>query len=186
MEKNTLRVGMRNVKTALAIFVCLLLYQFVPGNASYACIAALIAMQSTLEESWSQGRNRLLGTFIGGIFGAAFASLQIAARLPFWRIVAISAGVTVLIFLLNLIGKRGAIVMGCVTYLVIVLSPAEGSVWLYSLWRAVDNAIGILVAIGINLSIRPPKNPDSSESDETAQEPPETPDADSRESDPKA
>ena len=103
MEKNTLRVGMRNVKTALAIFVCLLLYQFVPGNASYACIAALIAMQSTLEESWSQGRNRLLGTFIGGIFGAAFASLQIAARLPFWRIVAISAGVTVLIFLLNLI-----------------------------------------------------------------------------------
>ncbi|WP_368236611.1 aromatic acid exporter family protein, partial [Anaerotruncus rubiinfantis] len=62
MEKNTLRVGMRNVKTALAIFVCLLLYQFVPGNASYACIAALIAMQSTLEESWSQGRNRLLGT----------------------------------------------------------------------------------------------------------------------------
>ncbi|WP_368236674.1 hypothetical protein, partial [Anaerotruncus rubiinfantis] len=73
-----------------------------------------------------------------------------------------------------------------VTYLVIVLSPAEGSVWLYSLSRAVDNAIGILVAIGINLSIRPPKNPDSSESDETAQEPPETPNTDSRESDPKA
>lgn len=161
MEKPSLRVGMRNVKTALAIFICLLLYQFIPGNASYAAIAALIAMQSTLDESWEQGRNRLLGTAIGGIFGAGFASLRIAENLPLLRIVLVSVGVTVLIFLCNLIGRRGAIVMGCVTYLVIVLAPADGNVWLYSFSRAFDNAVGILVALAVNLSIRPPAEWDS-------------------------
>ncbi|MEM1484531.1 FUSC family protein [Oscillospiraceae bacterium PP1C4] len=161
-----LHVGMRNIKTALSILICLLLYQFVPGNVSYACIAALIAMQSTLEESLEQGRNRIVGTVIGGIFGAAFASLNIASNMPLLRIFSISIGVTILILVCNLIGKRGAIVMGCVTYLVIVLATQQENFWIYALQRVVDNTIGILVAVAVNLTIRPPKPPEEDFGDE--------------------
>lgn len=169
MNKPDLHVGMRNIKTALAIFLCLLLYQFIPGNASYASIAALIAMQSTLEESLEQGRNRIMGTVIGGLFGALFSLMNIGAYSSILHITAASLGVMVLILLCNVIGKRGAIVMGCVTYLVIVLGPVEGNVWIYSLSRVVDNTIGILVALGVNLGIRRPKPKELPE--DTAEEP---------------
>lgn len=159
MKKGSeLHVGMRNIKTALAIFICLLLYQFIPGDAAYACIASLIAMQSTLEESFAQGRNRIVGTVIGGIFGASFVSLDITASLPVLRIFAISIGVTILILFCNFVGNRGAIVMGCVTYLVIVLATRRENFWLYSLQCVADSTVGILVAVGVNLAIRPPKN----------------------------
>ena len=154
-----LSIGMRNLKTALSIFLCLLLYQFIAGSAVLACIAALIAMQSTLGESVQQGRNRILGVSIGGVFGAAVASLGVSPEKGISHTLLISVGVTLLISACNRWGKQGAIVMGCVTYLTIVLSndPQE-NIWLYSLWRVVDNTIGILIAVGINQTIQPPKN----------------------------
>ena len=154
-----LHIGMRNFKTALAIFLCLILYRFIPGEASFACIAALIAMQSTLGESLEQGRNRLMGTAIGGIFGALFVFGGIGSVHPWVQPFIIAAGISVLIAFCNFAGKRGAIVMGCVTYLAIILSGVQEHIWLFSLWRVVDNTVGILVAVGVNLAIRPPAEP---------------------------
>lgn len=157
LEKTQFHIGMRNLKTALAILVCLLIYQVIPGSASYACITALIVMQSTLEESLEQARNRVVGIVIGGVMGAVFS--YAARMIPFsiLRIFVISLGVTLLIFLCNFIGKRGAIVMGCVTYLIIMIPGTTQNPWLYALLCVVDNMIGITVAVLVNLAIRRPK-----------------------------
>lgn len=157
LEKTEFHIGMRNLKTALAILVCLLIYQVIPGSASYACITALIVMQSTLEESLQQARNRVLGIVIGGIVGAVFSYFVGMIGFSILRILVISVGVTLLILLCNLIGKRGAIVMGCVTYLVIMLPDVPKNPWLYSLLCVIHNMIGITVAVLVNLAIRPPK-----------------------------
>lgn len=157
LEKTEFHIGMRNLKTALAILVCLLIYQVIPGSASYACITALIVMQSTLEESIQQARNRVLGIVIGGIVGAVFSYFVGMIGFSILQILVISVGVTLLILLCNLIGKRGAIVMGCVTYLVIMLPEVHQNPWLYSLLCVIHNMIGITVAVLVNLAIRPPK-----------------------------
>lgn len=157
LEKTEIHVGMRNLKTALAILVCLLIYQVIPGSASYACITALIVMQSTLEESLEQARNRVVGIVIGGAAGAVFSSAIGLIGFPILRILAISVGVTLLILLCNLLGKRGAIVMGCVTYLVIMLPDTPQNPWLYSLLCVIDNTVGITVAVLVNFAIRRPK-----------------------------
>ncbi len=157
LGKTDFHVGMRNLKTALAILLCLLLYQIIPGSASYACIAALIVMQSTLEESLEQARNRIVGIVIGGIFGALFSSANLLIRISILQILAVSVGVTLLILLCNLLGKRGAIVMGCVTFLVIMLPDTPQNPWQYSLLCVIDNTVGTVVAVLVNLLIRPPK-----------------------------
>ena len=145
---------MRNLKTALAIFICLLLYQFLPGDPAFACIAAVIAMQPTIEDSLLAGVNRIIGTVIGGIFGALFVLLDRRYHSSdLLHLLLVAAVVTLLIMLCNVIGKNGATVMGCVTYLVIVLSTAVGNPWLYALGRTLNNTVGIAVAVGINLTI---------------------------------
>ena len=64
------KIGMRNIKTAISVFLCITLFNlFKRDNAFYACIAAVICMKDTYENSLSIGINRLLGTFLGGLFG---------------------------------------------------------------------------------------------------------------------
>ena len=67
---NIPKIGMRNIKTAFSVFICIALFNlFKRDNAFYACIAAVICMKDTYENSLSIGINRLLGTFLGGLLG---------------------------------------------------------------------------------------------------------------------
>lgn len=173
--KSKFHIGMRNIKTALAVLVCLFIYQYYPGNVSYTCITAVIAMQATLQDTLQQSRNRAFGTIIGGVFGGLFLYLDTYLLLhPLLRILLISVGITIFILICNLIQLQDTIVMGCVTYLAIVLGDLTQSAWLYSLNRVIDTLIGILIAVSINYFIRPPKStlPDEAE-DEEAQLPEE-------------
>ncbi|MGL4771994.1 MAG: aromatic acid exporter family protein, partial [Clostridium sp.] len=56
------KVGLRNIKTALAVFVCMFLFSiFNNDNPFYACIAAVICMGDTVENSLIMGKNRIIG-----------------------------------------------------------------------------------------------------------------------------
>ena len=64
------RVGMRMIKTALAVAVCFLLY-FLRGEEGvpiFSTIAALLCMQPYVEHSVEASGNRILGTILGAVF----------------------------------------------------------------------------------------------------------------------
>ena len=65
------RIGMRNIKTALAAALCALIYYFWNRSPAFACIGAIFGMGSDLESSKLHGGNRLFGTAIGGLLGMA-------------------------------------------------------------------------------------------------------------------
>lgn len=66
-----LKIGMRNIKTSLSVFLCLLLFELINrGNSIFACIAAVICMQNTVVDSMEKGIARVIGTVIGGFLGA--------------------------------------------------------------------------------------------------------------------
>ena len=49
------KIGMRNIKTAISVFLCLVLFESVNrDNSFYACIAAIICMQQTVENTFSK------------------------------------------------------------------------------------------------------------------------------------
>ena len=64
------KIGMRLIKTALAVFLCFIIYRIRgEGIPFYSAIAAVLCMQREIEDSKEKGKNRMLATLIGGIAG---------------------------------------------------------------------------------------------------------------------
>ena len=86
-----LRVGLRIVKTALAVFICLTLYvllktiEYIPGvpdnfafnwyNPFFAGIAAAYSIHPSKQASLRQAKNRCVASLIGGIIGILLVSI---------------------------------------------------------------------------------------------------------------
>ncbi|MDR2296037.1 MAG: aromatic acid exporter family protein, partial [Clostridiales Family XIII bacterium] len=75
-KRHPLTIGMRTVKTALSVLICMLLYRLAAPfgyttnfDAFLACTAAVICMQDSVEKSLKSGRNRLAGTGVGALLG---------------------------------------------------------------------------------------------------------------------
>ena len=79
------KIGLRNIKTALAILVTLLFYLLIhvinPEIASlwyspfFAGIAAAYSLQSDYTASFRQARIRSMGSVIGGIYGVFIVNM---------------------------------------------------------------------------------------------------------------
>ena len=71
--------GMRVVKTALAIFLCLVVENFRGSSMPYhACIATIVCMQPTLRSTLHSAFDRTLGTIIAGVYSFLFVNLLIS------------------------------------------------------------------------------------------------------------
>lgn len=180
-------IGMRNIKTALSVFVCLVFYLlcgFAHGllpagdstfirllnflldrkDVSYACVAAIVSMQTSVEDSVAFGKSRLIGTAVGGVIGILMvASIPLANHTVF-NYLLVSLGVVITIYICNIIKYSSASSVACIVFLIIVLSIDSGSYAVpYAINRMIDNAIGILISVPINCYIRAPKSDHSKE-----------------------
>ena len=63
------KIGLRTIKSGIAVFLCLLL---LPDEPFFACITAVIFLQDTFYNSIHMGLNRGAGTIIGAILGLIF------------------------------------------------------------------------------------------------------------------
>jgi uncharacterized membrane protein YgaE (UPF0421/DUF939 family) len=156
-------VGMRTLKTALVVFICLALYQLMERfgytsrfDAFMACTAAIICMQETMEKSMSSGLNRFLGTAVGAAVGMLFLYLDAFFNNQYMVMAMISLGIIILIFICNVANINNAIVIGCVVFLVIALEQTSEAPFTHSVRRLMDTMIGIALAIGVNQFIRNP------------------------------
>lgn len=139
------RIGARNVKTALSVFICLMLYHLTGQPYSlFACIAAVICTQNTIENSFLVSKGRVLGTIFGGILGYFFTILF--GDNP----VMITVGIVILIYFGNLINKKEAISMSCVVFLSILINLEDMNPLVYTIYRVVETTIGIVVSIIVN------------------------------------
>lgn len=165
-------IGLRTIKTSLSVLVCLVLYEFLIikhisySEPLYACVAAIISMQDTVENSVEYGINRLFGTSIGGAFGIAFLwidSIIIKGSLKF---LLAALGIILVIYSINLLRKKQAISIACVVFLIILVNLNDKNPYLYSFFRVFDTAIGIVISIIINKYINFKKNNSSLTSNE--------------------
>lgn len=68
MKTKELIPGMRIVKTAVAIFICLLIgYIFNYPEPQFSLLACVLMMKSSIKETISASINRTLGTVLGGV-----------------------------------------------------------------------------------------------------------------------
>ena len=82
-------IGMRTTKTAVAVMLSYLIFvpfgllynESYPGvlayvGPTYSCIACIVCMQSSLEQTLQVGLSRFVGVFIGAILGVAMLLLE--------------------------------------------------------------------------------------------------------------
>lgn len=152
MKKNiNLKIGMRTIKTGLSVSISIMICSlFESKSPIFAGIGAIMAMQSSVSESFTMGKNRMLGTFVGAIIGLLF-SLAFPQN-PFF----IGIGVIIVIHLCYIMRWNKALQLSAIVFMGIALNPILEARFSYALFRIIDTFIGIIVGMIINYFISAP------------------------------
>ncbi len=145
-----MKIGLRTIKTGIAVSLAMLAAGiFDIQYPFFAIIAALIAIQPTVTDSWRVGANRMLGTLIGAIVGVIFISVFPA------NFIFLGIGIIILIIIMNRLHWNEAINIAAVVLVAIFLNDGGNNVN-YALHRLFDTFLGISIAVVINYLILPP------------------------------
>lgn len=150
------KIGMRIVKSAIAVFLCFVIHLLRGrGMPFYSAIAAVLCMQPYVSNSVRVALNRTVGTFIGGLFGMLALVIEKAflpPDQPIWQYLLVSVCILPLIYLTLLAKKPTASYITCVVFMSITVSHgADVNPYLFALDRCIDTLIGIAVSLGVNL-----------------------------------
>jgi uncharacterized membrane protein YgaE (UPF0421/DUF939 family) len=159
MKLQLKKIGARNIKTAIAVVISILISKiFRMEYPLYAAIASIISMQSSVINSISAGKSRMLGTIVGALVGF------ICAVISPGNLILIGIGIVIVIYLCNLLNWQDSASIACVVFCVIMLNLKEGNFLLYSINRIIDTFVGIIVAVAVNYFIIPPRKQEEAES----------------------
>ena len=128
-------IGMRTTKTAVAVMLSYLIFvpfgllynESYPGvlayvGPTYSCIACIVCMQSSLEQTLQVGLSRFVGVFIGAILGVAMLLLE--PLLSHWVGIVLMLGAACVcgIWLCMLFNRPAACGMACILPCVMLIS----------------------------------------------------------------
>lgn len=153
------KIGSRNLKTALSVLSCMVLFELMGrNNPLYACIAAIICMKDTVESSFQMGKDRLIGTMLGGLLGVVF--IFIVDNLSFlenYKSIVSAVGIVIAIYICTIMQRPGSVTICCIVFIGIMISYDGPSSYIYAVSRSIDTSIGIILAIFINKYVNPPE-----------------------------
>ena len=152
-------VGMRIIKTALAVLVCGLIGWIRDQDSMnfFSMIAAIICIQKSAEATIKNSFNRVIGTAIGGAFGVAL--LFVETHVHMQRIIPIYLLVTSVLIIPIIvttlaIHKPSVTGFTCIVFLsVAIYHVGDSSPYTYAMNRLLDTVVGIIVALIINLAM---------------------------------
>ena len=152
-------IGMRIVKSAVAILLCYLV-SFLRGNSGivfYSQLAALWCIQVYVENSWKNALQRFIGTIIGALYGLVYLLIRkwtgsFKVMNEFSDALFISGLIVVILYTTVLIRKKQASYFSCVVFLSIVVNHVtDVNPYLFVWNRFLDTVIGIIIGVGVNL-----------------------------------
>ena len=140
-----LRLG---AMTAVAAWICYASTSLLGLHEGFwAAVSAIVVMQSDVTTTVKSGRDRFIGTAIGGVLGWVCA---LGWHHHVW-IYAVAIALTLLICWWAKLSGAGR--LAAVTVTVIVLIPQSEALWKVALFRFGEVSWGIVVAVGIQLGV---------------------------------
>jgi len=153
------RIGMRVVKTAVAVGICLLVALFTGDmeSVTITSISAIVTIRATQSETVRSGIFRLLGTIIGGALG--LLTVTIGLFLPYYNdglyVVIIPLMLLLNLYLCNFLNMQDSCSISCVVTVIvaahIIEDAAAAEALAYTLLRVKDTLVGVVVATIMNL-----------------------------------
>lgn len=147
------KVGMRMVKTAIAVFICLLTTFVRPESAPiYSTITAILCMTPYLSNTKEVAVNRIVGTLIGGVAGMLILMfLRAYVSNMTLQYIIISACMIPLIYITLIINHSSASAFTCIVFLgTTIAAGSDAAPFIIASYRMIDTLIGILVALAVN------------------------------------
>ena len=156
------KLGLRAIKTAIAVFLCLLIsFLLNRSDQLFSSIAAIICMQKTYGKSIEEGLHRLIGTVLGGIIGyLIILFIQLPDYQGILNVFVSPICILLVIYICNVIKKTDSVVIGCIVVLS-VITPMDLSVsdkLVYVVDRVLDTSMGIIIAMLVNRFVLPNHN----------------------------
>ncbi len=148
--RRRLAPGLRVVKTGIAVTLCLLISHALPfGQPIASALAAVAVMGRSIDVSLRTARDGLLGVLIGAAIGLP---LSLAGH---GNAGLCGIGVIATLYLCVLLRLERGVLLSGLTFFAVMLTQSGGPAWQHALTCVADAAIGILVALAVNLLIMP-------------------------------
>ncbi|MHB8074210.1 FUSC family protein [Desulfosporosinus fructosivorans] len=144
-------IGWRIIKTGIAVALCIWIAQLLKFEYPfYSAIAAVIAMQATIEGSLRAGIQRMKGTIVGAVTGYVFALAMVNS--PWWT----GLGLIVTMTIVKFMKWPEAMNIASIVFIAISVQ-LTGKPLDYAVNRIIDTALGIIVAYLVNRWFFPPR-----------------------------
>lgn len=123
MQFGRFRLGMRTIKTAIAVMLCILLFRFLNrGQPLIAALSAVFSLRQDLTTTLSFGKSRVLGNSIGGATAIIYFFMKQYFHNDFLiELLVLPALVAFIIVLSDGINNNSGIISGIATMLLITL-----------------------------------------------------------------
>lgn len=148
-------IGMRVIKTVIAVYSCFLISFIRNGIPFYSAIAAILCMQNNHSNSFQAGRSRMIGTLIGGIYGFLAIVLIDYVNIELFNYIhylVLSLILIPIIYTNVLLKVNSSTYISCVVFFSITVSHGgDMSPIYFTLNRIVDTTIGIVVSLIVNV-----------------------------------
>lgn len=155
--KSIPRIGMRIIKSAIGVFICMLINYF-RGNSGivfYSLIAVLWCVRDYVSETKTFAIQRTTGTIIGALYGLVFLlitrhfSFNLNNSVIYGLVVAVM--IVIVLYTTVLLKQKQASYFSCVVLLSIIINHASDiNPFLFVFNRFLDTMIGIVVGICVN------------------------------------
>ena len=151
MRKSKFHIGLRTLKTALAIMVALMIVDFYGASTSkviFALIGAASAMDATFKSSLKACLTQICGVFFGALFGV------LMLYVPIDEYVAVGIGFLLITSLYRMFHLTLSPVLPCIIVATILTNPDIVPLQ-YAGARLWDTLIGLTVGFVINMLFFP-------------------------------
>lgn len=161
------RIGMRIIKTVVAVFLCGVLGYLREASAFYSMIAAVVCIQNSAGKTIESSVNRMIGTLIGGMVGVLVVYSLDTLGILYIELVRYAVLALMLIPIIEIclaIKKPGCAAMACIVFLCVTVNHSIGDTpAIYSIERLFETLVGVALACGIDILLpyQAPSQPES-------------------------
>lgn len=147
-------IGLRTVKTAIAVTIALFLAEFRGSPALiFAGIGAIVAMSRSLKDAVHACMSQIIGITCGFGMGILYVTFFSS-----YNYLTIGLGIILIITFCNVFKIPDTVTLSCIVFISICLVPANQSALSYGFNRLIDTSIGLITALMINILIKPYNN----------------------------
>ena len=154
-DKSKFKLGMRTLKTGLAVFIVLLLFNlFGWQGLQIGALTAVFSLREDFDKSVHFGTSRILGNSIGGLYALLFFLLNKFFQDQLWVTLLFVPICTMLTIMTNVaMNNKAGVIGGVSALLIITLSIPEGDTIVYVFARVFETFLGVFIVMLVNYDV---------------------------------